>query len=110
MSQLLEFEDLTLVPCAPMAGSMYVRRMSDNSVSRQPESFDFCVKQRIAVINCLIETRNRIHKKNAGAINYLIDNQASFIRKYYSSNPSRQREVKDFISSNCIDRKVVRLG
>ena len=109
MSQLLEFEDLTLVPCAPMTGAMYVRRMSDNSVSRQPESFDFCVTQRIAVINHLIETRNRIQKKNAGAINYLIDNQASFIRKYYSSNPSRQREVKEFISSNCIDKKVVRL-
>lgn len=110
MSQLLRFEDLDLVPCSPMARAMYVRRMSENSISRQPVSFNFCVEQRVDVINCLIKTRDEIHKRNAGAINYLIDNQSSFIRKFYSENPTRQEEVRTYISDNCLDDRVIRLS
>lgn len=109
MSQLLGFKELQLVPCAPMENAMYIRILRENSVSRQDETFEFCVEQRIRVINRLIEIRNQLGKSTIAALNYLIDNQSSFIRKFQSANPDRLREVKEYINTYCADPEAIRL-
>lgn len=64
----------------------YVRRVLEGSVSRQKDSFEFNVAQRLACIIRLDELQ--VPTQNQPAVQALIDAQLGFIQRYTSNHPS----------------------
>ncbi|APT82183.1 glycosyltransferase [Corynebacterium ammoniagenes] len=84
-STLLSLENLSVVFPSSTDGAAYVRRLSQNSVSRKAPSFDFNVKQRVqcmAALNAIDVTG-----ESKKALIMLQRAQASFVKKYLEQNP-----------------------
>ncbi|MBP2216312.1 glycosyltransferase [Arthrobacter sp. CAN_C5] len=85
-----------LIPA--FAGAKYYRLMRDESVSRQVESMDFSVTQRLEVIKSLNETLGEARPHASGLVKSFINSQASFIRRFVQSNPAEMQAVIDRIT------------
>lgn len=95
--------------------AVYYRVITDNSVSRQQESYDFNVKQRLDVIADLITILNRYQnnislKNQTLFIQSKINAQSLFIKRYLERNecyyPDFQKEIADRKLSNSFINKV----
>jgi glycosyltransferase involved in cell wall biosynthesis len=78
-----------------LAGAIYFRLMRDSSVSRQADSYDFLVTQRLDVIESLNGTLQLSRNGAAPLVRSFINSQASFVRRFYDSNPSESRTIED---------------
>lgn len=83
-ANLLKQESLEVTFIADPEDAAYVRRLKDNSVSRQTESFDFNVRQRVACMQALREIE--VPECNLPARETLERAQASFVRKYLDNH------------------------
>ncbi len=73
----------------------YKRVLSDNSISRQQESYDFNVRQRLDVIKALIINMTKTpHPDLANFIQSKIHAQSGFIQRYLKNN---QLDYEQFI-------------
>lgn len=74
--------------------AFYIRRITQNSVSRQQSTFDFCVRQRLQVIKelrlSLAETKD---KELSNFISSKINAQCIFIRNYLSNHPDHKQNM-----------------
>ncbi|WP_322034378.1 glycosyltransferase [Burkholderia sp. BCC1970] len=69
--------------------AVYFRRITGDSVSRQPSSFDFSVRQRLDVIQRLVAIRDRVDTE-PGMKTFLgskIEAQAGFVKRYMENAP-----------------------
>lgn len=72
----------------------YIRRLRDNSVSRQKMSFDFNVNQRLDVIKSLLSLKTpKYEKEQLEFINSKIRAQCGFIVSYLKENPEEYRRT-----------------
>lgn len=71
----------------------YIRRLRDNSVSRQQMSFDFNVEQRLDVIKDLTVLKKYSETERHSFIDDKIRAQCGFIVKYLQENENEYRNV-----------------
>lgn len=82
----------------------YVRRLRDNSVSRQKMSFDFNVNQRLDVIKSLLSLKTpKYEKEQLGFIDSKIRAQCGFIVSYLKENPNDYKNIHLAIVEKGID-------
>lgn len=89
--------DLTLLPA--FAGAKYYRLIRESSVSRQGQSFDFMVTQRLQVISSLNRSLEDSRPEAAGLIRSFINSQASFVKRYCRDHPEEMRGIHDLIAT-----------
>lgn len=80
----------------------YIRRMTENSVSRQPMSFHFNVEQRLDVIKSLDTINSRYPELLEGFIISKMKAQIGFIARYLTEHP----DDLDQIITEVIQRKI----
>lgn len=74
--------------------AIYYRRVKDNSVSRQPKSFEFNVKQRLEVV---VELEKILSNDEMKAfIIGKVNSQLGFVNRYLLENPGEWVKFKDF--------------
>jgi len=72
----------------------YIRRLRDNSVSRQKMRFDFNVNQRLDVIKSLFNLKTpKYEKEQLEFIDSKIRAQCGFIVSYHKENPNDYRDI-----------------
>ncbi|WP_421252398.1 glycosyltransferase [Aeromonas sp. 600724] len=72
----------------------YIRRITQNSVSRQNSTFDFCVRQRLQVIKELKSLQALSNDKEQLAfIQSKINAQCTFIKNFLSESPEYKEEL-----------------
>lgn len=86
-ANLLSVEGLKVVFQKPAQNSAYIRRISNNSVSRQAKSFEFNVKQRVECVSALrkIDVTGAARKARI----QLERAQVSFVRSYLEEYPDQ---------------------
>lgn len=76
-----------------MDAAIYYRRVRENSVSRQAESFEFNVKQRLEVV---AELEKIVASNDLQAfVNSKVDAQLGFVNRYLEKNPSEWERFKE---------------
>lgn len=80
--------------------SYYYRYISENSVSRQPISFDFNVDQRLDVIQRLVQSNS----KHINWYQKIVNGQLSFVNKYYVSHPESENRIKGAFNKRGLGR------
>ena len=78
---------------SPNENAYYIRRLRDNSVSRQQMSFDFNVEQRLDVIKDLTVLKEYSETERHSFIDDKIRAQCGFIVKYLQENGNEYRNV-----------------
>lgn len=74
--------------------AFYIRRITQNSVSRQQSTFDFCVRQRLQVIKELKSLQTISNDREQVAfIQSKINAQCTFIRNFLSDSPVHKEEL-----------------
>ncbi|MCW4152930.1 glycosyltransferase [Halomonas sp. 18H] len=73
--------------------AVYYRRVRGNSVSRQAESFEFNVKQRLEVVAELEKVSTNKEKKSF--VNSKVNAQLGFVYRYLGGNPEEWDRFKD---------------
>lgn len=80
--------------------AVYYRAITENSVSRQQESYDFNVSQRLDVIEDLIKLLDLLDS-DVSFIQSKINAQSNFIKRYLSKHPEDyQRFQKEVVHRN----------
>lgn len=92
-AHLLEIPGLLLRTPKAGEGSAYVRTLRSDSVSRQRESFDFNVTQRLECITQL-RTINEADSKHR-ALHKLEEAQFGFVKSYLKANPDDTQRAID---------------
>lgn len=83
---------ITAVPESDNA--FYIRRITQNSVSRQKSTFDFCIRQRLQVIKELKSLQDKSDdKEQFGFIQSKINAQSTFIRDFINESPEYKEEL-----------------
>ncbi|MFM1648437.1 glycosyltransferase [Aeromonas salmonicida] len=74
--------------------AFYIRRITQNSVSRQKSTFDFCVRQRLQVIKelKLLQAKSD-DKEQFGFIQSKINAQSTFIRNFINESPEYKEKL-----------------
>lgn len=100
-AHLLRHREVTAHFPAEFTNNYYVRRLSEHSISRQVESFDFNVRQRI---ECVCSLRDiQVPEVNRAAVSALEGAQLGFVARYFADRPdqidalSRLLVEKDFL-------------
>ena len=83
------------------SASTYFRRVRDNSVSRQPESFEFNVKQRLEVVSELEKIKAQKHLESF--VRSKINAQLGFVNRYLVKYPEKWSEFR-------VEAESLRLG
>ncbi|MFM5376906.1 glycosyltransferase [Aeromonas dhakensis] len=74
--------------------AFYIRRITQNSVSRQKSTFDFCVRQRLQVIKELKSLQEHSNdKEQLGFIQSKINAQCTFIKNFLNESPEYKEEL-----------------
>lgn len=94
-ASLLSNDGLKVVFPESDKDAAYIRRLSDNSVSRQAQSFDFNVKQRVECLAALREIEVPAISKNARIM--LERAQVSFVKRYLDDYPEDADELDDLL-------------
>ena len=92
-ANLLHHPGLELIIPEGVDGYAYVRTVRENSVSRRPRDFDFCVNQRLQVISSLQNLRLTGRGKQAAESLQL--SQFRFIIEYLQLHPEDFAEAAD---------------
>ena len=80
--------------------SYYNRALTQNSVSRAQETFDFCVDQRLACIKAL---RNiTVAPENLPGLEQLVRSQAGFIERFSKKNPKLRKRIIEAVTEASI--------
>ncbi len=88
--------------------SIYFRVLMDNSVSRQNESYDFNVKQRLQVIQNLCTLLSNTKANNMLVfIQSKINAQAGFIKRYLTRHPYEYLNFKKDISEMSLNNSFI---
>ena len=101
-ASLLKMDGIHAAFPSDTTNNAYLRHLRDNSISRQQQSYEFNVKQRIACIRALqdIETT----KKTASARDQLVAAQAGFIARYLADHPDQVDRASHDIATAKITR------
>lgn len=83
--------------------SAYIRRLTPNSLSRQPLNFDFNVDQRLDVIKALEDKSLVVSNRISPFVKSKIRSQVTFITKYLEAYPNKLERVLEAI----ICRKII---
>ena len=74
--------------------AFYIRRITQNSVSRQKSTFDFCVRQRLQVIKELKSLQAVSNDKEQSVfIQSKINAQCTFIKNFLNESPEYKEEL-----------------
>lgn len=92
-ANLLRHRGLEVAVSSSGRGSAYVRVHSKNSVSRQNDSFSFCVEERLDVIKALREIP--LQGSSADARESLVRAQFGFVERYLRSQPDEIERAID---------------
>ena len=93
--------DFRISTLPALAGAKYYRRLSEDSVSRQPPTYDFLVTQRLDVISSLNRSLAHSRPEARPLITSFINSQASFVRRFFNSHPEdRTRISEDLVRRN----------
>ncbi|QGU08475.1 Putative glycosyltransferase EpsH [Corynebacterium occultum] len=96
-ANLLSTSDLKVVFSEVLSDSAYLRTLSPDSVSRQPESFDFNVKQRV---DCIFELRRiAVPEVNLAARQQLENAQLGFVKRYLDGHPEEAEDLENYLGS-----------
>lgn len=95
MAGLLGYADLYFAASARMADDSYVRRVREGSISRQEDSFEFSVVQRLKVMAALQQQIGPTNARSGGkaGVEYLADGQRRFIRQHLARNPAARSDA-----------------
>ncbi|MDD7384623.1 MAG: glycosyltransferase [Actinomycetaceae bacterium] len=91
-------------PQGGVADCSYLRYMTSDSVSRQTESFDFNVRQRLQCIRELEEIGSSLSDRSG--IDALISGQLGFIRRYVGEDGDRLDRVAECVAEANLDTLV----
>lgn len=95
-ANLLSYEELKIAVVQDGGREAYLRRVVEGSVSRQAESFDFNVAQRLECIMRLSEID--VPQENRVSIRALIDAQLGFIQRYTETRPSEIDKLEELVA------------
>lgn len=95
MAGLLATDGIKALAPEPRGPSRYLRTLREDSVSRQSESFDFSVLQRLAVMKRL--ERIAVTPEDKLAIDSLKTAQAGFVSRYLAAHPETEQEIRSAI-------------
>lgn len=84
-ASMLQFPELKFIGQTQSKESAYVRRVTQYSVSRRPESYEFAVKERLAVIQQLRTLNSIVQDKTA--LLSLERSQFNFVDAFLRKNP-----------------------
>lgn len=91
-AHLLAVRDLRAYIVEPSERGAYLRTIRQGSVSRQDDSFEFSVLDRLAVIKRLLEMD--VHgEPGTKAIQQLVSAQAGFVQRYLVTHPEQRDRV-----------------
>lgn len=97
MAQLLG-RGLHLSPAAPMPKAAYLRVLRPASVSRRDLTFDFAVRERLAVLRHLRTVSATLtDPHDLGSIRLLMRGQAGFVSRYRAAHPDEHDRVDSAI-------------
>lgn len=91
-SELLNDSQLRLVAVSHKTNA-YVRRVTASSISRQPESFDFNVRQRLECVRSLGNIGDQRSPKRP-----LIEAQMGFVKRYMKAHPEQMDELEQALA------------
>ncbi|MBE2898702.1 glycosyltransferase [Pasteurellaceae bacterium 20609_3] len=92
-----------------LENAVYYRVLRENSVSRQKESFDFNVRQRLMVISELIRLlKNAPVKIIADFVQSKINAQAGFVKRYLSKYPQEFPDFQLLVDELKVNNSVIR--
>ena len=92
---LLRFTELYVVFLKPGRGVYYLRQLTQDSVSRQKDSFDFCVTQRVECIKAIEEMP--VSSENQTVRDSLLKAQLGFVERYWEKKPQERSRVENFL-------------
>lgn len=81
-------------------GAKYFRLLRESSVSRQGDSFDFMVTQRLDVIASLNRSLRKCRPYARPLVRSFINSQASFVKNYCARHPEHVKEIGDTIAAH----------
>lgn len=87
--------DFRISTVPALAGAKYYRRMSEDSVSRQPPSYDFMVTQRLDVISSLNGALAHCRDEAKGLITSFINSQASFVKRFFNAHVGDRMRISE---------------
>jgi len=90
-ANLLNIKGLKVVFETSVSNSAYIRRLSDDSVSRQPKSFEFNVKQRVQCLSAVRDIEVGGPAKKARI--QLERAQVSFVLRYLEEFPEDEKKL-----------------
>lgn len=94
-SNLLRDPELIFVRPPDDSDCAYLRTIRENSLSRDRRDFEFCVQERLAVINRLNSLRTVGAEENA--LKSLITSQQEFVRRYAKAHPESKKTALDAV-------------
>ena len=94
--------DVQFYPCHAADGAVYYRVLRDESMSRQPMTFDFNVRQRLEVISHLDRLVPHAAGRNRDLVLDRMKAQAGFIRSFLRDNPTTHPAVVDLVDRSRI--------
>ncbi|MCT4781739.1 MULTISPECIES: glycosyltransferase family 2 protein [Exiguobacterium] len=80
---------------APDTEAIYYRQVRDQSVSRQTQSYDFSIKQRLEVIEALNTLLEQADEPTRRLIERKIDAQTSMMSLYYRDEPNERKAIRE---------------
>lgn len=96
-ANFVTYPDLTVVAVTDSADAAYMRHLRASSVSRQSQTFEFSVKQRLQCIAALNEISPTFGTTAYVAIDQLKRAQAGFVRRFLAENPRDYDRVAQYI-------------
>ncbi len=75
-------------------GALYYRRLSETSVSRQQESYDFLVSQRLAGIRAMLRGKQASVDERTPLTRRLVAAQLGFVERYLAKHPEDRRRAQ----------------
>ena len=92
---LLRFTDLYVDFLEPIRGVHYLRELTQDSISRQKDSFDFSVTQRVECIKAIEAIP--VSSENQTTRDSLLKAQLGFVERYWEKNSQERSRVENFL-------------
>src|SRR5699024_3185796 len=97
-ANLLRIPDLKISVPSDLSQSAYLRHERTESVSRQRESYDFSVVQRVECMSAIKDVE--VHASAEKARQGLMNAQFSFVESYLSRNPKQVDDAIELVISH----------
>lgn len=99
---LSQHHDVVFAVVNQDSGAAYLRNAAEQSMSRQPLSYDFSIEQRLDVVEILDRVRCESPQHRRRIAEHLIRGQASLMKQYLIEHPERRVDARASIAARSL--------